>query len=189
MALKLKVIIGSTRPGRVGPAFGEWIHEFAGQHGKFDVELVDLGALDLPVMDEPNHPRAQDYQHEHTKAWAKIVDDADAFIFVTPEYDYFPPSSLVNAIQYLALEWYGKPAAVLSYGFVSGGLRAAETLRTLLAALNVAPIAQGIPVPFYPQFLGEDGKVNANDQMQEGATGVLNELHKWGTALKTMREA
>ena len=66
----------------------------------------------------------QHYEHEHTKRWSAIIDDADAFVFVTPEYDYFAPASLVNAIQCLAKEWNYKPAGIVSYGDISGGLRA-----------------------------------------------------------------
>jgi NAD(P)H-dependent FMN reductase len=81
---KLDVIICSTRPGRVGKAVGDWFDGAARQHGGFDVQLVDLAEVNLPIYDEPKHPRLQQYEHEHTRRWSALVDAADAFVFVTP---------------------------------------------------------------------------------------------------------
>src|SRR5208283_3531862 len=103
--LNLQVIVASTRLERKGPLVAAWFLDRARAHGKFDIELVDLAALNLPVFDEPKHPRLQDYAHEHTKTWSKTVARADAFVFVTPEYDFSAPASLVNALQYLLVEW------------------------------------------------------------------------------------
>ncbi|TYC52795.1 NAD(P)H-dependent oxidoreductase [Rhodobacterales bacterium] len=187
MSMKLKIITGSTRPGRVGPKIAGWVVEAAKAHGGFEVESVDLADYNLPILDEPNHPSKQDYKHEHTKRWSAVIGDADAFIFVTPEYDYFAPASLVNAIQYLYKEWNYKPAGVVSYGGVSGGLRSAQTLRDLLSTMQVMPLPQVVPVPFFPEFIDDDGKFTSNEKMEEGATTLFNELSKWATALKTLR--
>jgi len=189
MSLKLNIIIGSTRPGRVGPVIGDWFKEFAKSHGKFDIELVDLADFNLPLLDEASHPRLQQYEHEHTRRWSKSVGKADAYVFITPEYDYFPPASLVNAVQALALEWHYKAAGVVSYGGISGGLRSAQSLRQLLSNVNVHALPQTVPVPFFPQFISEEGEFRANEQMNEGAKAMLDELHKWATALKTIRSA
>src|SRR5690625_7507680 len=91
MSLKLQVIICSTRPGRVGPSVAKWFADFAAKHEEFDTTLVDLADFNLPVYDEPQHPRLQDYQHEHTKRWSASVAAADAYVFVTPEYNCCPP--------------------------------------------------------------------------------------------------
>jgi len=187
MSLKLNIIIGSTRPGRVGPVVGAWFKEFATAHGKFDVELVDLADFNLPLLDEASHPRLQQYEHEHTRQWSRSVASADAFVFVTPEYDFFPPASLVNAVQALALEWHYKPAAVLSYGGISGGLRSAQELRQLLNNVNAHALSQTVPVPFVSNFINDQGEFHPNTPMIEGAKGMLDELFKWATALKTLR--
>ena len=121
MALKLNVIVCSTRPGRVGLSIGRWFEEYAKAHGGFDVSLEDLADYALPVFDEPHHPRLRKYEHAHTKAWSASVESADAFVFVTPEYNFGPPPSLVNAMNYLVLEWHNKVAGFVSYGGVSGG--------------------------------------------------------------------
>ena len=89
MKHQLNIIIGSTRPGRAGPVFAEWLEKFAREHGKFEPVLTDIDAFKLPVLDEPHHPRLGNYQNDHTKAWSKAIDAADAFVFVAPEYNYF----------------------------------------------------------------------------------------------------
>ncbi|HTN62091.1 MAG TPA: NADPH-dependent FMN reductase [Devosia sp.] len=187
MSLKLNIIIGSTRPGRGGPPIGQWLKEFAIAHGKFDVELVDLADFNLPLLDEAAHPVFQQYEHEHTKRWSQSVAAADAYVFLTPEYDYFPPASLINAVQVLMREWARKPAGVVSYGGISGGLRASQPLRQLVSTVNVHPIPQVVPIPVYGQFIGDDGVFRPNDPMIEGTKGMLDELYLWAGALKTMR--
>ncbi len=186
-ALKLNIIIGSTRPGRVGPKVADWFAGFAREHGKFEVDLVDLDAFKLPILDEAAHPSLQKYEHETTKRWAASVDGADAYVFVTPEYDYFPPASLVNAVQVVLREWGYKPAGIVSYGGISGGLRATQGLRQLLGNVNVHALPQTVPVPFFPKHIGEDGVFSPNEQMVQGAGLMLGELHKWATALKPLR--
>jgi len=187
MTLSLKIIIGSTRPGRKGPAVARWIDGVARAQGGFDVELVDLADMDLPLLDEPKHPVMQDYQHDHTKRWSKVIASGDAFIFVTPEYNFFAPASLVNAIQCLSKEWAYKPAGVVSYGGISGGLRAAQVLRGLLGNVNVMAIPQAVPLPLFASQIDDSGTFQGNDKMVEGANAMLGELGKWAGALKPLR--
>jgi NAD(P)H-dependent FMN reductase len=187
MSLKLKVISGSTRPGRVGPTIAKWAASAVEAHGGFEVEYVDLADINLPLLDEPAHPAAQQYTHEHTKRWSSIIADADAFVFLTPEYDSFAPASLVNAIQVLYKEWNYKPAGIISYGGISGGLRASQTLRDLLANVNVVALPQVVPVPFFPEFINDEDIFTPNEKISEGTTLMLSELTKWANALKPMR--
>src|SRR4051812_6805747 len=123
MAFKLHSIIASTRPGRLGPSIANWFHDRAVQHGKFEASLVDLATFNLPLFDEPQHPRFAKYEHAHTKAWSASVASADAFVLVTPEYNAGPPPSLLNALTYLHNEWKYKPVGFVSYGGVSAGAR------------------------------------------------------------------
>ncbi|WP_319520430.1 NAD(P)H-dependent oxidoreductase [uncultured Martelella sp.] len=189
MFMKLNIIIGSTRPGRVGPTIAKWVGDFAREHGQFEIDVVDLDDFNLPLLDEPKHPRMQDYQHEHTRKWSESVDSADAFIFVTPEYSYFAPASLVNALQVLSKEWGYKPAGVVSYGGVSGGLRSAQELRMLIANLNAHPLPNVVPIPFFPKSIDDDGVFQPNDEMKAGMTGLLDELVKWSGPLADMRKS
>lgn len=187
MPLKLHIVIGSTRPGRVGPSVARWLKEAASRHGQFAVELVDLAEFKLPLLDEAALPAMRRYANEPTKRWSASVASADAFVFVTPEYDYFPPAGIVNAIQVLLHEWVYKPAGVVSYGGVSGGLRAAQVLRQLLGNVNVHALPQVVPVPFVTQFVDKEGVFRPNELIQDGAKVMLDELHKWASALKTLR--
>ncbi len=188
MALKLQTIIASTRPGRAGPAIGQWFHEHAQAHGKFDAQLVDLATFNLPLYDEPHHPMRRQYENAHTKAWSASVDAGDAFVFVVPEYDYMPPPSYVNALDYLFWEWQYKPVAFVSYGGVSGGLRSAQVARSHASTLKMMPIPEGVAIPsFFAQL--KDGKFEGNDLNAQGVAATLNELHKWSEALAPLREA
>ena len=93
--------------GRVvehGPT-ARWFEGAARTHGGFDVALVDLADFNLPIYDEPKHPRMRQYEHEHTKRWSESVAAADAFVFVTPEYNYATSPALLNALDYLVVEW------------------------------------------------------------------------------------
>src|SRR3954467_897411 len=114
--LKLKIISATTRPGRKGPLVAAWITAIAKKYPDFEVELLDLGEINLPMMDEPLHPRLRKYQHEHTRKWSATIDDADAFVIVTAEYNFGMPAPLKNALDYLFQEWAYKPVGIVSYG-------------------------------------------------------------------------
>ena len=105
---------------------------------------------------------------------------------MTPEYDYFAPAALVNAVQVLLQEWLYKPAGVLSYGGVSGGLRSAQVLRQLLSNVNVHALPQVVPVHSFSQFI-DNGVFRPSQQIRDGAHGLLDELHKWARALSSLR--
>ncbi len=184
---KLHTIIASTRPTRIGPAIAGWFHEFAKEHGKFDAELVDLADFHLPVLDEPHHPMRRQYTQEHTKKWSASVNAADALVFVTPEYNYSPPPSLTNAIDYLFWEWSYKAVGLVSYGGVSGGTRAAQSLKLQITTLKMMPIPEGVALPNVFQQV-KDGKFTANELNTQGAASMLNELIPWTEALAPLRE-
>jgi len=186
LANKLHVIVCSTRPGRVGLAVGEWFHAQAKQHEGFDVELVDLAAANLPLYDEPRHPSLQKYEHEHTKRWSAWVASADAYVFVTPEYNYGPPPSLINALNYVYKEWNYKPAGFVSYGGVSGGLRAVQVEKQILTTLKVVPLVEAVVVPMVAQLM-DAGAFRGSDLHVQAASVMLNELVRWAGALKPLR--
>lgn len=186
MALRLNVIVASTRPGRIGPSVANWFVEHAKQNGTFDVELVDLADFAFPVYDEPKHPRMQDYQNDHTKRWSESVASADAFVFVTPEYNYHPTPALVNAFTYVSKEWGYKPASFVSYGGVSGGTRAVDQTRTWFPVLRMMPVPEQVMCPMVAQSV-TDGVFKPNDLQVESADLMLAELHRFAEALKPLR--
>ena len=185
--MKLQVIFASTREGRQGFPIAEWVLERARAHGKFEPELVDLREVNLPLFDEPHHPRLRQYQHPHTKSWSAIVAAADAFVFVTPEYNYGMPPALLNAIDYLFAEWAYKPASIVSYGGVSGGTRSAQMTRQMLTGLKVMPLPEGVSIPFFSKMISE-GRFAAGELQEKSAVAMLDELGRWAVALATLRK-
>jgi NAD(P)H-dependent FMN reductase len=186
--LTLQVLIASTRPGRQGAAVGAWAMAQAKSFGKFDAELVDLAEVNLPLLDEPRHPRFAQYEHEHTKRWSAIVSRADAFVFVVPEYDHGPPASLINALQYLQREWAYKAVGFVSYGGVSGGTRAVNGLKITVVALKMMPIFEAVSIPFFTQFVDQETESFDPGELQsKAASAMLEELHRWASAIKPLR--
>lgn len=187
MPLRLHVILGSTRPGRVGATVARWFHGAAVEHGRFECELVDLAAFDLPVYDEPRHPVLQQYEHEHTRRWAASVASADAYVFVTPEYNYGPPPALLNALDYVYKEWNYKPAGFVSYGGASGGIRAVQATKQTLTTLKMVPLVEAVMIPMVAQQLDEDREFRPGEIHATSARTMLDELLRWAEALKSMR--
>ena len=182
----LHVIVASTRKGRSGAAVAEWFLERVQHHGKFDVELIDLQAVNLPLLDEPSHPRLRQYQHAHTKAWSATVTRADAYVFVTPGYNHGAPPALVNALDYLYVEWNYKPAGFVSYGGAAGGTRAVQMLKQIVTALKVVPMFEAVHVPFFSKLM-EGGVFKGGETYEKAATAMLDELVRWTDALKALR--
>ncbi len=184
---KLSVVIGSTRPGRAGLPIGQWFFERAKSHGKFEVELVDLKDRNLPLLDEPKHPRFAEYEKEHTKAWSAIVKASDAFVFVTPEYNYSAAPALLNAIDYLFHEWAYKPAGFVSYGGVSGGMRSVQMTKQPLSTLKVVSIPESVTIPFHAQLM-DNGRFRGSEPLEKAALTMLDELQRWTDALAALRK-
>jgi len=183
------IVIASTRPGRIGLPVSEWLETRVAAHGGFDVDVADLAAIDLPMMDEPNHPRLKKYEHQHTKDWSARVDAADAFAFVHPEYNYGITAPLKNAVDYLHLEWAYKPVGLVSYGGVSAGLRAAQMIKQVVTTLKMTPVAEAVSIPFVAQFVGDEGEIVANEVMEKAADAMLDEIARYVEALKPLRTA
>src|SRR5690349_18605386 len=158
---KLHVIIASTRPGRIGLPVAQWFTDRAVKHGGFEVNMVDLAELNLPLMDEPNHPRLRRYEHQHTKDWSATADAADAFVIVMPEYNHGYTAPPKNALDYLNNEWAYKPVGLVSYGGGSGGLRAVQAIKPILASLKMMPLLEGLPIPFATRLLDDEGEIQA----------------------------
>lgn len=186
--LNLQIITTSTREGRKGDAVARWFVDEARGHGKFAIEPIDLAVVNLPLLDEPNHPRLRQYTKEHTKQWSATISRADAFVFVLAEYNYNPPPPFVNAIDYLQHEWSYKPCGFVSYGGVSGGTRALQAAKLLVTAVKMMPMMEAVSIPFFGQHIDKETGAFAPPEMQaKAAATLLDELMKWATALKTMR--
>jgi NAD(P)H-dependent FMN reductase len=183
----LQIIIASTRPGRVGLPVAQWFRRFAERQDAFEVELVDLAEVDLPLFDEPNHPIARQYTHPRTIAWAETVGRADAFVIVHPEYNHSYNAAIKNALDFLHVEWNYKPVGFVSYGGVSAGVRAMTALKPVVAALRMTPTVEAVNIPFVGQFIDDEGRFVPNEQLETGAAGMLAELAKLEGALHQLR--
>jgi len=183
----LKIITTTTRPGRKGPVIAQWILDLVKKHPEFQAEVLDLGVLNLPMMDEPMHPRLRNYQHEHTKHWSAMIDGADAFIFITAEYNFSMTAPIKNALDYLFTEWGNKPAAFVSYGGASGGTRAVQMLKQTLTTLKVIPVTEAVSLPFYTTLIDEQGKFVSNEGIDKSAEVMILELLRWTAILKLAR--
>jgi len=184
---RLLVVVASTRPGRVGLPVGAWFYQRAVEHGGFEVEWVDLAEVDLPFFDEPEHPRLRRYQHQHTRNWSARIERGDAFVFVTPEYNFGFTAPLKNALDFLNREWAYKPAGIVSYGGVAAGTRAAQMLKQVLTTLKMTPMFEAVSIPFVKQFLDEDGQIRPNETMEQAADAMLDELGRWERSLRPLR--
>jgi NAD(P)H-dependent FMN reductase len=184
---RLAVIIGSTRPGRSGLAIGQWFVRRAREHGGFDVQLVDLAELALPLLDEPEHPRLGRYAHEHTRRWSRLVAAADALVIVTPEYNHGYPAALKNALDYLSREWRHKPVGFVSYGGVAAGTRAVQQLKPVVTALQMMPSAESVAIPFHTQAIS-GGMFHPSAAIEQSADAMLDELLRTEAVLRPARE-
>jgi NAD(P)H-dependent FMN reductase len=184
--LNLLVIVASTRPGRAGLPVSRWFVDAAKGHGGFHVSVADLAEENLPLLDEPYHPKRRNYQNEHTKRWSEKVAAADAFVFVNPEYNYGIGAPLKNALDYLYHEWNYKAASVVSYGAVSGGVRSNLGLQAAAYSLKMFVIPESVNIPFVHNFIA-DGEFTPHEVMATAATTMLDELHKVAAALRPLR--
>ncbi len=184
---RLMIVIASTRPGRVGLPVGRWFEQRARDHGGFDVEVADLLEINLPFMDEPNHPSLHEYTKQHTIDWSARVEVADAFAFVTPEYNYGLPAPLKNAIDFLHVEWYYKPAGFVSYGGVSGGTRSVQMTKQVVTTLKMYALPEAVSIPFVARLIDDDGELEANEAMEQAADAMLAELLRVSQALRPLR--
>lgn len=144
----LMIVVGSVRPGRIGLPIARWVESVAAQHPEFDIDFADLGEINLPFLDEPNHPAKRQYTKPHTIAWSERVDAADAFIFVTPEYNHSFSPALKNALDFLSQEWWRKPVGFVSYGGVSAGTRGVATIGSAIQSLGLVRAGANVELPF-----------------------------------------
>ncbi|MEP6583671.1 MAG: NAD(P)H-dependent oxidoreductase [Ginsengibacter sp.] len=184
----LKIISSTVRPGRKGPIVTEWIAGVARQNSNFNVEVLDLGEINLPMMNEPNHPSLRKYEHDHTKWWSTKIDEADAFIFVTAEYDYNYPAPLRNALEYLFHEWSYKAAGIVSYGGVSAGTRASNSLKSDLATFKTVAISEAVNFPFFTRNINDQDKFEVSDISLKAAETMLKQLLRWTKGLKIIKD-
>lgn len=183
----LQIVIASTRPGRAGETIARWFHALAESHGGFDLELVDLAEVDLPLFDEPHHPATGQYVHEHTLAWSARVRRADAFVFVAPEYNHSMNAALKNALDFLHHEWRHKALGFVSYGGVAAGTRAVQATRLVAQSLCMVPVYEVVNIPFFRQYLDDRGAFVPDERLAGDGRKMLDSILSWEQGLRLLR--
>jgi NAD(P)H-dependent FMN reductase len=172
--MKVQIIMGSTRPGRVSPQIAEWTLNHLPKKDGVEYEIVDVAKYNLPLFDEPQHPSLNQYAHEHTKLWSKKIKEGDSYIFLTAEYNAGYPASLKNAIDYLYHEWSEKPALVISYG-VQGGSGASAQLQQVLNRLKMNVMGTSPALTITREMSSEDGQIKQPDEGFKAFEPLLEE--------------
>ncbi|HEX5596949.1 MAG TPA: NAD(P)H-dependent oxidoreductase [Micromonosporaceae bacterium] len=182
--LRLAVIVASTRDGRFGPVVAAWFVDQARRHGGFEVDVIDLAEVDLPArMTEFGAP-----QPGAVDALAPRLAAADTFVVVTPEYNHSYPAAIKTAIDWYLDEWCAKPVGFVSYGGVSGGLRAVEHLRQVFAEVHATTVRDTVSFHNYADKFDESGAPVEPQGCSGAAKTMLDRLGWWGHALRESRE-
>ncbi|MEK7106710.1 MAG: NAD(P)H-dependent oxidoreductase [Patescibacteria group bacterium] len=189
--LKVKIILGSTRPNRFSEHAGRWILENAKKIAGVEAEILDLRDYEMPFFNEtvsPSYKQAP-YKNEAVERWTRKIAEADGFIIITPEYNHGPVAVLKNALDYIFKEWNNKPVGFIAYGSV-GGARAVEQLRLIAIELQMAPVRNAVHISAPWELVDEKNnlKSGALDSYKSAAEELLNQLVWWTKALKVARE-
>lgn len=166
---RLEVIIGSVRRERFGPVVADWFLRRARTRPDFEVGVLDLVDTPLP-LDHSDTPGVQEFRRR--------IDEADGFVMVTPEYNHGYPAALKNAIDTAKQEWRAKPVGFVSYGGLSGGLRATEQLRQVVAEVHMVSIRQTVSFHQARKRFDADGETDDGAAI-DGAERLLNQLAWW----------
>lgn len=186
MNLKIAVIIGSTRPGRLGESVAHWVAAEAAKRPDADYEVVDLAEFGLSLLGEPTIPGAANKQYENpqTQAWSKVIDSYDGYVFVTPEYNHGVPAALKNAFDVLGSEWSDKALGLVGYG-AAGGVRAVEQWRVIAANLRLLAVRHQVSLSLFTDF-GPEG-FTPDPRNTDDLTETLDQLEQLARALRTVR--
>lgn len=183
---KIAIILGSIRTARAGARVAQWVLEQAQQRGDADYELIDLAEVDLPQIDEPFPPAMGRYTHAHTRQWAATIAAYDGYVIVTPEYNHSFPGVLKNALDRVHAEWHNKAAGLVSYG-AGGGVRAAEALRPVLSALQLADVSAQVTLNLRTDFADFGASFTPGDHQGPALAAMLDQLLSWSNALAATR--
>lgn len=176
--LRIGIILGSTRQGRVSPQVGDWVKKHADTRNDAEYEIVDIAAFKLPLLGESDAT-------EQATAWNATLASLDGFVFVVAEYNHSITGALKNAIDYAREAWNNKAAGIVSYGSV-GGARAAEHLRGILGEVHVADVRVHVALSLFTDFENYTTFKPA-DLHLKNLNDMLDQVVAWSRALKTVR--
>jgi NAD(P)H-dependent FMN reductase len=180
--LTIAIVVASTREGRVGSGVARWFARQCRRMDDVEVDLIEVAELGLPGALSPGRDPA-------VEPWAARIACADAVVVVTPEYNHGYPASLKHAVDLLHAEWHAKPVGFVSYGGVSGGLRAVEQLRQVFAELHTVTIRNTVSFAEVWGQLDAAGEPRDAPACTGAAAALLAQLTWWATALRAARAA
>ncbi|MEU8119438.1 NAD(P)H-dependent oxidoreductase [Spirillospora sp. NPDC049024] len=184
--LNLAIIVGSTREGRFGPTVAAWFAEEAGRRPAFRLDLVDLAETALPGVLAADDAEPSELP-EPVRALGERLDRADAFVIVTPEYNRSFPASLKTAVDWYVDEWKAKPVGFVSYGGISGGLRAVEHLRQVFAELHAVTVRNTVSFHSCWDRFDDHGRPIDAAGCRAAADSLLDQLTWWARTLRDAR--
>jgi NAD(P)H-dependent FMN reductase len=186
--LKVKIILGSTRPQRFSEIPGAWLMEVLKARPEVEAETLDLRDYKLPFFEEPVSPssKKEPYTHPEVVRWTAKVAQADAFIVVAPEYNHGYPAVLKNAFDYVFQEWGRKPIAFVAYGSAMGA-RSVQQLRQVAIELSLVPIRNSIHMPWDTVMAGRKDPKEAFKPFEQKASGLIDQLLSYARMLKQAR--
>ncbi|MFP3395305.1 NADPH-dependent FMN reductase [Brevibacterium sp. H602] len=184
--LNIAIIPGTSRPQALNPQIVSWVEQQLASNDDVRAEVVDFGSFDLPLLDEVVPAGAKMYANDHTKAWGAKLEEFDAFIFVTPEYNHSISGSLKNALDFVATEFNHKVAGIVNYG-ADKGVRAAEHLRHILANYKLAVVRDQASFSIFTDVA--DGAFAPTEVSAAPFASMVDDIVAWGEALKSVREA
>jgi NAD(P)H-dependent FMN reductase len=179
--LKVTVVIGSNRHGRFGPVVADWLLDRIRERGDLVADVVDVADVTLPTTMEPE---PEPDPHAAADQVGARLDAAEAFVVLTPEYNHSFPAALKNLIDWHSTEWHAKPVALVSYGGISGGLRAVEHLRQVFAELHAVTVRDTVSFAHAATAFTPDGRLKDPAAPEAAARTMLNQLAWWGHTLR-----
>jgi NAD(P)H-dependent FMN reductase len=183
-ALQLAVIASSNREGRFGPVIADWFSERLALREDFAPRLIDLGTEHLPtaLVSRPDPTLRGTLDRV-----SPVLAAADALVIITPEYNHSFPASLKSLIDWHYSEWRAKPVGFVSYGGISGGLRAVEQLKLVLSEMHAAPVRDSVAFPNARYQFDAEGRHKDPAACEQAATRMLDQLAWWGHALRNAK--
>nr|MBA2468980.1 NAD(P)H-dependent oxidoreductase [Chloroflexia bacterium] len=142
------------------------------------VDVIDLAGFEFP----PSMASSPDVER-----FAERIGAADAVVIVTPEYNHSYPGPLKTAIDSLGEQWHAKPVGLVSYGGISGGLRAVEPLRVVFAELHAMTIRDTVSFHGAWGQFDDDGQPRDADGVNGAAKVMLDQLAWWAHSLNAAK--
>ena len=189
MKLDLLVFYGSYRSDRMGIRLADFIVAGLRSRGAH-AELIDAKAIGLPMLDRmfKEYPRGS--APEALETLARKIRAADAFIFVTGEYNWGVQPGLKNLTDHFLEEWFWRPAAIASYsaGRIAGA-RSSLVWHGTLSEMGMVVVSSTLAVGPIGQALTAEGKPagEAGQQLERAFVRFADDLAWWTEAARTQR--